>query len=219
MPQPYRTKEILPILPHAPAMRPILAVHIAVITALWSNVELELGILLALLLGVHAEIGVGMYFAITSVPGRKAAMEAVAKQQMTEDGQKALVELYRIIGKAQGQRNDVVHGSWTAVERRPKALILCDTQEATVAHIKNMQQPKMNPLAAALMGIEPHKPRYLAYTERDFKNIEKDIDAALSEIRKFMFAAVVQYRPPQPAPLPGAPALLGFGKTTPAAGA
>jgi hypothetical protein len=66
MPQPLRPPYQLNIDPETLNERPELAAQIGIIAALWSRVEMWLGILMGDLLGAEARYGLAMYYAIVS---------------------------------------------------------------------------------------------------------------------------------------------------------
>jgi hypothetical protein len=67
MPQPLRPPYQLNIDPETLNERPELAAQIGIIAALWSRVEMWLGILMGDLLGAEARYGLAMYYAIVSL--------------------------------------------------------------------------------------------------------------------------------------------------------
>src|SRR5271169_6872313 len=140
--QPYYPSEPLPSDPFAPRNRPELAVHFAEIATISSYVDIELGILLSILLGTEAEIGVEMYLSLAGSAPRKAIFQTVAAQRLTKEGQDALTELHKKIKTAQDQRNNVIHGSWATVDDLPDALILCNIPDAIRSFVKTAKQTR-----------------------------------------------------------------------------
>jgi hypothetical protein len=126
MPQPI--KNGLPPLysPEAIDSRPELAVHIAKISAMWSEIETLVGLLLSHILGAHAEVGVAMYLALSGAASQRAALEGAATAQLKEPELIDVLALIEKISKRQKERNNIVHGMWGIHPDYPNDLILSD---------------------------------------------------------------------------------------------
>src|SRR5438552_962054 len=109
MPQPLRPPYQLNINPETLGERPELASQIGIIAALWSRLEMWLGILLGDLLGAEARYGLAMYYAIVSTTARMDTIAAAATERIGKD---VLVEfelLSRAIRSRARKRNTIVH--------------------------------------------------------------------------------------------------------------
>jgi hypothetical protein len=203
MPQPYRPKAPLTITPAAPLLRPTLAARMAYIASLSASLDVELGTLLALLLGTSAEIGISMYTALTSTATRKAILDVAIEITLTDNAQKEFEKVYKIIKGAQGQRNTVLHGVWTLANDRPDALIFVDPVDSVQTFAKNWAEQLSGKQAGLLSGAPfKHEPQYLAYIESDFMEIETALHAAGHALLEFWIALPLKFRPQSPQPGP-----------------
>jgi hypothetical protein len=83
MPQPFKgnwTSDFKSL-----AQRPKLAAYVGVISALWTQVDVALGQLLAMMLQAEARAVTAMYVAIENEGSKKAALRKVAEERLTKD--------------------------------------------------------------------------------------------------------------------------------------
>ncbi len=188
MPQPYKGSGWKSGMDALKA-RPKLAAHIGTIAAMWSQIELQLGILLALILQADAQIATAMYMRLKSETVRLAAIEAVAEEKLTDD----LLEEYNTLGekirKTGSQRDTIMHGLWAIPDDNPESLVLIDPREfvtwasrAIGAHAKRSEGRGAG--RAYIHRTAPFESA-LEYKESDFIDIQNRISELLKEIYKF----------------------------------
>jgi hypothetical protein len=110
MPQPVRPTIIASFRPDRLHLRANLAIRIAIVSAIWGEMERELGMLLAAMIGAEARTVMGMYLSLVSAPrttsfhrdGRRASIERCPTDLPKENSQK---------GRGQSQGESFGH-SW-----------------------------------------------------------------------------------------------------------
>ena len=138
MPQPLRPPYQLNINPETLSQRPELAAQIGIIAALWSRIEMWLGILLGDLLGAEARYGLAMYYAIVSTAARMDTIAAAATERI---GKSALIEfesLLRAIRSRSRERNAIVHSNWGISLKHPKAIVAVQTDNQAIRYVSGI---------------------------------------------------------------------------------
>ena len=65
--------------------RPSLAAEIAVVNGIWAEIELFLGMVLAVILGAEARLGITIYLALQSEGPQKEVIKAAASLKLSPD--------------------------------------------------------------------------------------------------------------------------------------
>lgn len=198
MPQPYDVSgKLIKTGPRVILERPQLAVHIACIAATWALAEVELGRLLAIVLGVHAEIGITIHQSLASSGPKRAVLLSAGKALLSRDHFTKLEQLDADMRKRMAERDRIIHGIWSITDTQPDALLLSET----AAHIhltavfladttKEGERPKW---------ID-RLPNYALYKETDLAAIAQRITALTIQIHNFRRELIQQYseRPSPP---------------------
>jgi hypothetical protein len=189
MPQPLRPPYQLNINPETLSQRQELAAQIGIIAALWSRVEMWLGILLGDLLGAEARYGLAMYYAIVSTTARMDTIAAAATERI---GKSALIEfesLLRTIRSRARERNTIVHSNWGISLKHPKAIVAVHTDnQVRFWHLPEMRRersiedPLKNEEWENLIWREL-KP--MAYRMADFEATKNRLSALILQIQEY----------------------------------
>jgi hypothetical protein len=188
MPQPIHFKEPIQIDLRAETImqRPHLAKHIALISALWNQIDSTLASLLTALLGTEARVGMTMYFAIQADTPKRAVLDAIASMRMTTAEKSELQTILLDVSKRVGERNDVIHGAWGISPMYPDKLLWCDPRDATRALVGfaefGRRLADFDTWAGTLIELQK---RMLVYEERDFINIEQRLTATANKLQEF----------------------------------
>jgi hypothetical protein len=190
MPQPLRPPYQLNIDPETLNERPELAAQIGIIAALWSRVEMWLGILLGDLLGAEARYGLAMYYAIVSTTARMDTIAAVATERIGKTELSEFEKLLRAIRSRARERNAIVHSNWGISLKHPKAIVSVQTDD----HVRFWHMPEMSRESLEDAMTSDEWERYIwkelkpvAYNIRDFEatiNRLKDVILQIQEFRK-----------------------------------
>jgi hypothetical protein len=168
----------------AVAERPVLAAGIAGVAAAWADIEIALGLLLAVVPHTEARTGVSMYLALRGSAAQDAALEAAATTWLPKDLQLEFTSLLHTVRRRGKERNRVVHALWGTIPQLPDALINCQP-ENLVRDVANAYDPY-------LMLKEKHEPSrgfvqdLLTYDSRDFLDIITRLIETSSDIEKLI---------------------------------
>ena len=190
MPKALPRKSHLSREPLAVAIRPELAVQIAMIVTGWTRVEQILAQLFVQLLGSHARAGITMYLALSGSGSQFAVLRAIASDALSgelRDKLEAVLILYRKTAK---RRNAVVHGLWDVSLEHPDALVWCSTDDELMDHSDYWAGLFACRAAEeqATYGLEwkPKRAKQsskLLYTKADFEDIREAIREVLFALR------------------------------------
>jgi len=168
--------------PKALLGRPKLAAHMAVVSAMWNEIEARIGALLAALVGAaEAETVISIFLAVKNDAARRATIDTVARLKMSDADRERFQEIMRIVGKRYDERNPIVHGAWGLSPSYPGAILWADIRETMMLHVRMMN-------AADDQGSEirlAYQRKILAYNEADFLNIEKRFEETFGELAVF----------------------------------
>jgi hypothetical protein len=173
MPNPYRGKERPLFGPEQVATRPKLATHIAVIAAMWTQVENRWGVILAEMLESNASVGVTMFLSLTGATSQTAVLEAVANKRLREPLLTEFNELHVAFRKTAKQRNTIVHGWWGGVTGKEDFLVLGNGDWPA----KAVAEMHAYTAAPSVLGMVMPDLVLLKYTEWDFLDIQKRISS------------------------------------------
>jgi hypothetical protein len=163
--------------------RPKLAAGIGRVTAAWSEIDVEFGILLAILLGTQARIGVAMYLSLAGSPAQRSTLLAAAEASaLPEDMLLKIEALSEEMRTRVKERNNVVHAVWSIYPGHRDRIINCppenlvrdvaNTYESYARIFDILEEPPSKEFMKAL--------RY--YTAKDFDQIVNRIKDFKSEI-------------------------------------
>jgi hypothetical protein len=118
MPQPLSRVKKLSVMgwgPGAFAEHPKLATYILQCIARWTQTEIGLGNLLAIILGLQPEAAfaaVQMYLRLTSAEARRAVLSAAAEAMLEKNDHALYEQVMKAIAPIRARRNDFAHGMW-----------------------------------------------------------------------------------------------------------
>ena len=193
MPQPVRPTIIASFLPEKLHTRPDLAVRVAVISGIWGQIERDLGMLLAAMIGAEARTVVGMYLSLVSAPAQRASIEAVASLKLGDIQQASLKRILRKVADKAKERASVIHGAWGVSANYPNALIWADPKDIIVDTVENIQaemdiRSRRTSVANSLFCNEAEQQKqWQVYELQDFDNMKPGCDllcrSCLSSLR------------------------------------
>lgn len=181
MPQPLKTPVPLFFGPSIVMQRPELAVHIANIANMWSQVETMQGLVLASMLRSEASLVISMFTSLSGAAAKNAVFQAVADEKLTLDQLKRLEQIIKDTKKAGSQRNDVVHGCWHIADKYTDALIWRDPRDAAAEYAELISAASTQ----SLFDMTKLGRNTLIYKKRDFQDIERKINAVLGKWTTF----------------------------------
>jgi hypothetical protein len=117
--------------PLALQQRPALAAHIGTIAVTWAQIEHELGILLADLLGTDANLGITIFLGLRTEGPQRTVIKAAAEARLSTGlAHRMMSFVANDLRDGAKPRNNILHGLWAAAPEYPKALIWIDRREA-----------------------------------------------------------------------------------------
>jgi hypothetical protein len=125
MPQPLRQWVPTDFSNEVLTNRPDLAVGIARVSAAWTYLETEIGLLVAIALDTEARVGVAMYLALTGSAAQDRVLAAMVQLKLTEPMQVEFLDFLSEIRTRASERNNIVHALWGVSDKLPDALINC----------------------------------------------------------------------------------------------
>ena len=183
MPQPvhYSHRIEFQFTPESLLLRPKLAAHIALISAMWNEIEARIGALLAALVGSEAETVISIFVAVRNDAAKRATIDTVAELKMSADEHAQFQEIMKKIGKRYDDRNIVVHGAWGISPAYPEALLWLDIRQNLLFHVEMMSVPDDRRTAALIA----EQKKMMVYDERDFISMQERIRVTYEELRTF----------------------------------
>jgi len=183
MPQPLsRVRRVRSITwgPLALDSRPNLAALIMRHIATWSQTEILLGGILAIVLRLEQAIafaGVQMYLRLSSAEARRSVLDAAAKAMLATPDYELFSLTMRAIKPVRSRRNDFAHGFWGITDELPDALlwVAADDQltyDTTLlgAHPQNLQSPYEGLLTSAIDAFDRHQESIMVYRMPDLSD-------------------------------------------------
>jgi hypothetical protein len=197
-PQPLlsvRRDATLSVDPLALREHPALSLYIAEITATWAQIDCNLGVILARMLGAAARPSMAMYSALTGASAQRAALRAAAEASLLP----AHLEVFKIIlllAKRLGnKRNQIVHGLWGASPQVPHALVLISQDAIVELHTQNSEYVASvsagNPVSARESLVPLDLSRAFVYREQDLSELLDDITELYSNTRSFALMLIM----------------------------
>lgn len=124
-------------------LRPRAAALIAQCIAGWSEVEFQIGRLLATMLHANSEPAIALYFTLVNERAKREALAAIADYCLAPKDR----ELFDLIAEAKDsiskQRSDLAHGLFCLVDDEPEGIGWISTKE----RIKQLSKSGVNPVA------------------------------------------------------------------------
>lgn len=189
MPQPLRRYYPMVFRSSAVIERPALGASIAQIAAAWTEIEVEIGLLLAIILDSQAKTGVHMYLALTGSAAQAKVLKAAGESRLPADLQPEFFSLLESVRNRAAERNKVIHAIWAACPHYPDDLIHCspdhivrDLTDGFTVYLATGQLNLTEPPESFVRGLS-------RYTLRDFTAIVERISDLHGQIRDFAHRA------------------------------
>ena len=182
MPQPFKRHKTGPIEVGPPALisRPELAAEIAHVASRWVDLESAIGSSYSVMLFGDEPSAFATFYRLKTLELRKEAFMAVAEEKLPPGLLTKYVDLFRKIRKRATERNDIVHGTWCAIEEKKEALLLCDPKDIS-KRITRLCKLHCDgkPYTKEDISIAPDT--FMVYTKKDFENTQERIAALTTE--------------------------------------
>lgn len=178
---------------------PDLARKIADVIATWSQIECNLGVILARMLGAGVRSSMAMYLALNSSSAQTAALEAAAKISLSPERLELFSALCVLVKRASGHRNRMAHNLWGTSNELPDALVLLSPDAVLALHTNNAEY--MANWREGKHVVDPSTlPRLdlsecFVYRENDFREIILELTDLWSHTSTFAYLLVIDEPP------------------------
>src|SRR5829696_3925986 len=109
--------------------RPELAALVGRCIALWTEVELQMALILAAVLKANTAGAVAVFLALKNVRTRRDVLEAAAKATLSGEALKIFGAFLTYHRSVETQRNDLAHGIFGVAEAIPDAILWTTTSD------------------------------------------------------------------------------------------
>ena len=187
MPQPIHYSTGIPVdfRPEVLFRRPQLALHIALISYLWNEIEAKIGVFLAILSGNEGKTVISIFTAIQSDVAKRRIIDTIAELNLNEAEQTKFQAILKKISERYVERNRIVHGSWGISPRYPDKLLWGDARDSNLLAVDLVPLAgKENASARSAVLLKMQK-KLLVYGEKDFLDIESRIKIVSDELELF----------------------------------
>jgi hypothetical protein len=187
MPQPIHYSHVITVnfLPASLAERPDLAVHIAVISALWNEIEAQIAVFLASLLGTEGKTVMSVFVALQSDVAKRRAINSIVLLKLSAEDRAKFEKILTRVYERYFERNKVVHGSWGIGPDYPDKLLWSDVQNTNLLAVELIQLPGEENADARRDLILAMQKKVLVYGLKDFLDIEERLKLVSSELGAF----------------------------------
>ena len=165
------------------ADRPDMAALIARCLTLWSQIEVELSLVLAALLDTRSDAAVAVFLSMQNARSQRDALDSAASVSLEGEDLALFNAAMRLHKSSSGERNDLAHGIFGVVSDRVDELIWCPSAKFA-AWIARANQKVWN----SEFDPDPHAPlRYelFIYKKRDLEEIFKRFSFVFDVVSKF----------------------------------
>ena len=107
------------------ADRPAMAALIARCLTLWSQIDVEMSLLLAALLDTRSDAAVAVYLSLTNARAQRDALASAAQISLSGETLALFNAVMKIHKSSSGERNDLAHGIFGIVSDAHDELIWC----------------------------------------------------------------------------------------------
>ncbi|MGA8652635.1 MAG: hypothetical protein WB677_18840 [Xanthobacteraceae bacterium] len=172
--------------PGAFAAQPKLANYVLQCIARWTQTEIALGKLLAILLGLQPEsafAAVQMYLHLTNAEARRSVLSAAAEAMLDKDDHTLYEQVMKAIAPVRARRNDFAHGMWGASSELKDALLWIggDDYIAYQTIMTGAIRKGETILSSAGMAHSKHQSAIMVYRQSDLKaDMERAMQAMLA---------------------------------------
>jgi hypothetical protein len=162
--------------------RPTLAAAIGVITGIYANIEHELGLIMASILGTDAALGIAIYLNLRAEKARHEVLRAAAESRLSTEHAAKIVGFWASLRDRSKERNNIVHGLWGFSDEHPKHLVLLSQRGSMRARAQDKRWVGTNiTIKSSDVMAMTDKPRFMLYGERDFTDISNRLEECLKE--------------------------------------
>jgi hypothetical protein len=162
----------------------------------WSNIELQMALLLGVLLNATNEAAVAVYLSLRAGRVRQDAINAAANAVLSGE----VLELYRAIvdfhRSVEVQRNDLAHGCYGTTDAIPDGVLWMEAQHVAnfmldfwnkVEHSRPTGPPIPTSREEEQKIQEQNLNRMFVYREKDVKQLLTDIEALWRTLGSFIY--------------------------------
>jgi hypothetical protein len=152
---------------------------IAKCIAMWSEVELQLGLMMAAFLGEVAVPTVAIYIDMLAFRTRMEALTAAAPNVLNREQHEIFEALVAFARTATRRRDKLAHGLWTYSDEIPDALLLVDTRDRlpqyTHAIIRALRGEKVLDADTMVPSklISVYRPKDLQQLHAEFEHLQQ----------------------------------------------
>jgi hypothetical protein len=151
------------------ADRPEMAAIIARCLTLWSQIEVEMSLILAALLDTRSDAAVAVYLSLQNARAQRDALRSAATVALDGENLALFEAVLNIHKSSSGERNDLAHGIFGIVSDNNDELIWCPSSKFA-AWITRANQKAWN----LEFDPDPHAPlrnELFVYSKRDLEQI------------------------------------------------
>lgn len=163
---------------------PELASHFAIVINLWSEMELRLMEIFALLAGTDSVIATELFTAIESDGARKGVFQKMAQDKISPPLKKRLTDIFRDIRDGGEFRNSLAHGIWGTSPDEPEALFYTDAKE-WLKWQSNIRAAEADGDGMLVLQLLRHGPVAIGHRKDDFEDAEQSISKLTETINQF----------------------------------
>lgn len=162
--------------------RPTLAAAIGVITAIWANIEHELGLIMATILGAEPALGIAIYLNLRSEEPRREVLKTAAKTRLSAERAEEIVRIVCSLRDRAKGRNDIVHDLWGISDEHPEHLVWLDRRESLQARSQDKKWVGTNiTVKSSQIEAMTNKPAFHLYGEQDFADMQSQLEECLKD--------------------------------------
>jgi hypothetical protein len=165
--------------------RPAFAMLIANVAAAWSEIEVDMGLALAIILNTEARTGVAMYLALSGSAAQDRSLDAAVQTLLPAELQAEFSQLLAEMRRRGKERNRVIHALWSEYPNDAAKIINCspdnivrDVAKSFHAKIKREEVFLTEPSQEFIANL-------LVYSERDFSDIMQRSQELRDKIQAF----------------------------------
>ena len=128
-PLPENASKLWSIGPEALVRRPEHAGAIGRCLGLWTDVELQMAIVLAVLLKANTEAAIAVYLILRRGSARSDAIMAAAKATLDKRDQELISAVLTVHKSVEAERNSLAHGCWGTCNKIPDSVLWVDVAD------------------------------------------------------------------------------------------
>jgi hypothetical protein len=187
MPQPVQHYRAISFefYPDAILQRPTLAPYIGRIAAHWNELEAQMAVLLAALLGSEAKTVISVFLALKADVAKKTTLDTVTELKLPPADLEKFREIQKTLGRRYSERNTAIHGAWGVSPEYPDKLLWSDIRDSTAMLTDIMPLSDPSKRAERIARMLEQQKRLMVYEERDFQDIVARMKAAITELGDF----------------------------------